>query len=189
MTKLKTTIVILITAVALCSNAALAQHTFVIKGKVTETDTTEPLIGASVRCGTAGAATDVDGNYELSVKVGCYDIECSYIGFENDRRRITVSCDTVINFELKSVTSELSEVVVLSRSVMDRLKNTQPGMERIDIDEMSKTPVLFGVTIKKFPCGKSMRKLFCNSHIMAAMYIILCIIGEDDLHADRLACL
>lgn len=144
MTKLKTTIVILITAVALCSNAALAQHTFVIKGKVTETDTTEPLIGASVRCGTAGAATDVDGNYELSVKVGCYDIECSYIGFENDRRRITVSCDTVINFELKSVTSELSEVVVLSRSVMDRLKNTQPGMERIDIDEMSKTPVLFG---------------------------------------------
>lgn len=144
MTKLKTTIVILITAVALCSNTALAQHTFVIKGKVTEADTTEPLIGASVRCGTTGAATDVDGNYELSVKEGCYDIECSYIGFENDRRRITVSCDTVINFELKSATSELSEVVVLSRSVMDRLKNTQPGMERIDIDEMSKTPVLFG---------------------------------------------
>ena len=69
MTKLKTTIVILITAVALCSNTALAQHTFVIKGKVTEADTTEPLIGASVRCGTAGAATDVDGNYELSLKV------------------------------------------------------------------------------------------------------------------------
>ena len=70
MTKLKKTFVLYIPAVAVSSNASLAQHTFVIKGKVTEADTTEPLIGASVRCGTAGAATDVDGNYELALKEG-----------------------------------------------------------------------------------------------------------------------
>lgn len=129
---------------AFCSIAVSAQQTFVIKGIVVESETNEPLIGASVRCGSVGAATNIDGKYELSVKEGSYDMECSYIGFENDKRRIAVSCDTIINFELKSSTSELSEVVVLSRSVMDRLRNTQPGMERIDIDEMSKTPVLFG---------------------------------------------
>lgn len=131
-------------AVVLSAADAFAQQTFVIKGRVMEAETKEPLIGASVRCGSTGTATDVDGNYELSMKEGSYDIECSYIGFENDRRRIMLSCDTILDFSLQSSTSELSEVVVLSRSVMDRLKNTQPGMERIDLDEMSKTPVLFG---------------------------------------------
>lgn len=131
-------------AVVLSAADAFAQQTFIIKGRVMEAETKEPLIGASVRCGSTGTATDVDGNYELSMKEGSYDIECSYIGFENDRRRIMLSCDTILDFSLQSSTSELSEVVVLSRSVMDRLKNTQPGMERIDLDEMSKTPVLFG---------------------------------------------
>jgi tonB-dependent outer membrane receptor len=131
-------------AVVLSAADVFAQQTFVIKGRVMEAETKEPLIGASVRCGSTGTATDVDGNYELSMKEGSYDIECSYIGFENDRRRIILSCDTILDFSLQSSTSELSEVVVLSRSVMDRLKNTQPGMERIDLDEMSKTPVLFG---------------------------------------------
>lgn len=131
-------------AVVLNAADAFAQQTFVIKGRVMDAETKVPLIGASVRCGSTGTATDVDGNYELSMKEGSYDIECSYIGFENDRRRIMLSCDTILDFSLQSSTSELSEVVVLSRSVMDRLKNTQPGMERIDLDEMSKTPVLFG---------------------------------------------
>lgn len=144
MVKLKKTIILLTMAVVLSAADAFAQQTFVIKGRVMEAETKEPLIGASVRCGSTGTATDVDGNYELSMKEGSYDIECSYIGFENDRRRIMLSCDTILDFSLQSSTSELSEVVVLSRSVMDRLKNTQPGMERIDLDEMSKTPVLFG---------------------------------------------
>lgn len=144
MVKLKKTIILLTMAVVLSAADAFAQQIFVIKGRVMEAETKEPLIGASVRCGSTGTATDVDGNYELSMKEGSYDIECSYIGFENDRRRIILSCDTILDFSLQSSTSELSEVVVLSRSVMDRLKNTQPGMERIDLDEMSKTPVLFG---------------------------------------------
>lgn len=144
MVKLKKTIILLTMAVVLSAADAFTQQTFVIKGRVMEAETKEPLIGVSVRCGSTGTATDVDGNYELSMKEGSYDIECSYIGFENDRRRIILSCDTILDFSLQSSTSELSEVVVLSRSVMDRLKNTQPGMERIDLDEMSKTPVLFG---------------------------------------------
>lgn len=144
MVKLNKTIILLTMAVVLGAADVFAQQTFVIKGRIMEKETKGPLIGASVRCGSTGAATDVDGNYELSVKEGSYDIECSYLGFENDRRRITVSCDTILDFLLQSSTSELSEVVVLSRSVMDRLKTTQPGMERIDLDEMSKTPVLFG---------------------------------------------
>ena len=144
MVKLNKIIVLLTMAVVLSAADAFAQQTFIIKGRVMEAETKEPLIGASVRCGSTGTATDVDGNYELSMKEGSYDIECSYIGFENDRRRIMLSCDTILDFSLQSSTSELSEVVVLSRSVMDRLKNTQPGMERIDLDEMSKTPVLFG---------------------------------------------
>lgn len=136
--------IFLLLAIALCHVEGLAQHVFFIRGQVIDAETREPLIGASVRCGISGAATDMEGNYEFSVNEGVYDIECSYIGYEHKKNKITVSRDTILDFELKPSAGELSEVVVLARSVMDRLKNTQPGMERINLDEMSKTPVLFG---------------------------------------------
>ena len=71
------TIILTITAMAFCNIAVSAQQTFAIKGIVVESETNEPLIGASVRCGSVGAATDNDGKYELSVKEGSYDMECS----------------------------------------------------------------------------------------------------------------
>lgn len=155
MVKLKKTIILLTMAVVLSAADAFAQQIFVIKGRVMEAETKEPLIGASVRCGSTGTATDVDGNYELSMKEGSYDIECSYIGFENDRRRIILSCDTILDFSQQSSTSELSEVVVLSRSVMDRLKNAQPGMERIDLDECLKLPYCLESATYSNPCSYS----------------------------------
>lgn len=144
MITLNKTIFLLILLMMLCHIDGLAQHTVIIKGRVTDAGTREPLIGASVRCGISGAATDIEGNYEFSVNEGVYDIECSYIGYESEKYRVSCSRDTVLNFDLKSSSNEISEVVVLSRSVMDRVRNTQPGMERINLDEMAKTPVLFG---------------------------------------------
>ncbi len=68
----------------LFSEIILAQ-TFSLKGKVTDSKSGEPLIGANVkvRYTTYGAATDLKGNYEINnLKNGIYNLQISFIGYQ-----------------------------------------------------------------------------------------------------------
>ena len=75
----------------LCASALLAQNTITVTGTVTDAQK-EPIIGASVlqQGTTVGAATDVDGNFTLTVPEGAV-LEFSSIGFETrtlDRKSV-----------------------------------------------------------------------------------------------------
>ena len=77
--KIYTTICLL-----LLSTTVFAQT--VLNGKITDAETAEELIGATVILNQNGVtiygvSTDFDGNYSMSVDPGTYDIEVSYIGF------------------------------------------------------------------------------------------------------------
>lgn len=128
-----------------CSFYIIAADIYSISGRVTDNETGEPLIGASITYGQSmGTVTDTDGKYTLQASSGDGKIACSYIGYESIVRNIQLSSDTIIDFSMLTSTNELSDVVVLAKSVTDRVRSTQPGMERIDISEMAKTPVIFG---------------------------------------------
>ena len=74
--------------------SATAQR--VITGTVTDGDTGEPLIGASVIVTgtTAGTATDIDGNYRLNAPADAVSLIVTYVGYNDktvlkaDRRNI-----------------------------------------------------------------------------------------------------
>lgn len=64
-----------------------------ITGKITESGSNDPLIGATVLIeGTSlGVAADLDGNYNLNnVRAGNYTLIFSYIGYETIRMSVTV---------------------------------------------------------------------------------------------------
>jgi outer membrane receptor for ferrienterochelin and colicin len=65
------------------SGAALAQETTVLQGKVLDSMTGEPLIGAQVVItGTdRGTVTDVDGRYRLQVEAGSHSLDVQYLGY------------------------------------------------------------------------------------------------------------
>ena len=55
-----------------------------LRGKVTDKESGEPLIGANVLVegSTLGASTDINGEYTiLSVPSGTYSLKASYIGY------------------------------------------------------------------------------------------------------------
>ncbi|MCU7514389.1 MAG: TonB-dependent receptor, partial [Ignavibacteria bacterium] len=55
-----------------------------IKGKVTDRQTGEPLVGANVQVvgTTSGAATDVNGDYEIrNLQPAVYSLKASFIGY------------------------------------------------------------------------------------------------------------
>lgn len=84
-----------------------------IEGKITD-DKQEPLIGVSVSVSPVlGTTSDTRGFYALQLpNAGPYEITFTYVGFETEKRSISVSGVTVLNMSLKPSVSELNQVVV-----------------------------------------------------------------------------
>lgn len=87
-----------------------------IKGKVTDAQSGDPLVGVviTIKGTSIGAQTDVDGNFELKVKPGTYRLVCTLIGFQQkESKEITVAegATEVVNFTI-DVSSTMNEVVV-----------------------------------------------------------------------------
>jgi TonB-dependent receptor len=97
-----TFVVVLILVV---SQSLLAQGSGSVKGRVSDKETGEPLIGANVVIqGTViGAAADLDGRFLLrSLPPGTYTLRVSYIGYVAVNQQVTVNNDqaTEIDFHL-----------------------------------------------------------------------------------------
>jgi TonB-dependent receptor len=104
-------------------------QTGLIKGTITDANTRESLIGATVVIqGTSkGASTDFDGNYQIDkVKAGSYNLVVSYISYDNQIIRVDVTEGkaTVVNIALKTATLDIDEVKVVAK----RRENTEVSM-------------------------------------------------------------
>jgi len=92
-----------------------------ISGKVTDSQTGEPLIGANVLVVNTsyGAATDVNGEYAISqVPPGDYDIRASYIGYQNvtiQNVRVVSGLTQTVDFAMPSESITTEEVVIVSQ--------------------------------------------------------------------------
>ena len=75
-----------------------------ISGKVVDAKTGEGLSWANViiEGTTIGVNTDLDGNYELKIEPGNYNVIASYLGYAESVKPITVTKDEIskLNFEL-----------------------------------------------------------------------------------------
>ncbi|HKJ43092.1 MAG TPA: SusC/RagA family TonB-linked outer membrane protein, partial [Sunxiuqinia sp.] len=83
-----------------------------LSGKITDSDTGDPIPGATVvvKGTTNGTVSDFDGNYTLKVEKGD-TLQFSYIGYK--KSELVVSDQTTLNMALRVDTEELGEVVVI----------------------------------------------------------------------------
>jgi TonB-linked SusC/RagA family outer membrane protein len=95
-----------------------------ISGVVTDQVSGEVLPGANVliKGTTAGAVTDVNGEYTIEVESQDAVLVYSYIGYE--KKEIRVGEQTVINAELKFLAEDLEEIVVVGYGVQKKKLST-----------------------------------------------------------------
>jgi len=100
------------------SCVTLAQTT--LSGKVTDANTGEALIGATVIYGKGmGTATDFDGNYSISLHKGERSIQVSYVGYKVISQVVTITAESqILDFKLKTIL--LNEVQVVADIAIDR---------------------------------------------------------------------
>ena len=100
----------LIAFLMLLSNFAFAQRT--VKGKVTDAESGEGLIGATVSVvgTTRGASTDIDGNFSVDVPNGATQLRFAYTGYAE--QLVDLSASNTVDVAMKPGTM-LDEVVVI----------------------------------------------------------------------------
>ena len=120
--------------------ALLAQNTITVTGTVTDAQK-EPIIGASVlqQGTTVGAATDVDGNFTLTVPEGAV-LEFSSIGFETRTLRATPKMNVI----LVEDSELLNETVVIGYGVQKR-ESLTGSISQIRSEDIAATKTADGV--------------------------------------------
>ena len=107
-----------------------------ISGKVTNTDTSEPLVGANVVVeGTdLGAAAQADGTYLIQVGEGSYTVTASVIGYASSTKIVDVSGDVILDFGLSVSVVEMSALEVLASRAGIKTPVAYTTVEKADIE-------------------------------------------------------
>lgn len=126
--------IFLLSIFIVCNFNSKAQE-ILIKGKISDKNTKEALIGANVQVkGTNfGAITDLDGNFELKADVKLpVDLEVSYLGYSNQTISIT-SLTQKINIALDNTAIRITDDIVVSASrLSERIQYSPSSVQKLN---------------------------------------------------------
>ncbi|MBK7959256.1 MAG: carboxypeptidase-like regulatory domain-containing protein [Bacteroidetes bacterium] len=110
---------------------SLSAQTAILKGKITEKENNLPMIQAKVVVDISkGLATtsNVDGNYELKLNPGTYEIVFGYIGKVDRTETITIQENEVkiLNVSLSDKIYDALKQVVISSSKFEKKSVRKP---------------------------------------------------------------
>ena len=136
---------VIIILLVLNTNAFLFSQNNTFFGNVTDLNSGERLIGATVfiRERNVGVLTNSYGFYSLTVPAGSYNATFSYIGYKTAVISIELSKDTPLNIALEPDITTLSEVVVEANRA-DNIIIRQPGINTLNINSVKLTPMAGG---------------------------------------------
>lgn len=143
---LKNRIYILFAWLLFLPSASFAQN-YRIKGTVMDAETKEVLAGVPVivkERSSSGVASDENGQYSLLLPKGDYTFLINYMGFEKKQIKITLNKDIQQDIELNQASVGLGEVVVSAERPDANVSAPQAGIEKLEIKEINKIPVLLG---------------------------------------------
>ncbi len=137
--------IFLLSILLMVTSASFAQN-YTISGRIKDKSSGEILIGASVQVQNSkslGTSTNEYGFYSITLPKGIYIIKFSYVQFAEQNDTVVLDGNKVINVLLNNK-SQLNDLVVVSRKRDPAISKAQMGVEKLDVKEISKLPVIFG---------------------------------------------
>ncbi len=113
-------------------NKIHAQKTTVVRGKVIDAKTKEPLpfVNVYFEGKSIGTNTDYNGEYEINTQWASGKLSASFVGYKKQTKNIVTGKKQIVNFELVSNDVSLGEVEVIAKKKRYRNKNN-PAVELI----------------------------------------------------------
>jgi hypothetical protein len=135
---------LILTVIALPLQAEAQKH--IISGFITDSGSGERMIGATIyeKASFAGTSTNNYGFYSLSLPEGKSEIVVSYLGYEPVQMTLTLTRDTVLNFNLVLSAQQIDEVTITASGRQSNVNSSQMSMVDIPIEKFLQLPVLLG---------------------------------------------
>ena len=137
------------------SNQKVNDNSVTLSGYIKEHGSGESLIGATLLVITEnpeeehpiGVVSNAYGFYSITLPIGQYELQYSYIGYETKRIQLTLDQSLTQNIALFPASTQLDEVVITANPDDDPLwKVYTPvmGQTNLEIGEIKKMPALMG---------------------------------------------
>jgi len=138
--------IILLFFVAFSFISVFAQN-YTISGTITDADNSETLIGATIRVKgipIAGAISNEYGFYSITIPKGKQTLIVQYGGYSTDSIPVSLNQNMTQDIKLTTQSKALKEIVVSGQKSNDNITTAQTGLQKLDMTEINKLPVLFG---------------------------------------------
>ena len=128
-------------------NSAVSQEMLTFSGTISNAETGEVLIGASVLVRDlkgVGVSSNAYGFYSLMIPKGKHVLAIQFIGFRTKTDTVLLQRDMTINFKLSQEVIRVGEVVVTADRSNRNVTSTEMGSNNLEIREIQSIPVLLG---------------------------------------------
>lgn len=127
--------------------SVFSQEEFTLSGTVTDASTGETMIGVVIRpigVSGVGAYSNEYGFYSLTMAKGTYQFMAVYATFRTDTFTVELTEDVTKNISMGLAVQEIGEVEVSAERKDNNIRQAQMGIEKLDMKEINKVPVIFG---------------------------------------------
>lgn len=123
-----------------------AQNKYTLSGIITDTNTTETLIGVNVVIPElrSGTVTNEYGFYSITLDEGTYQLQISYLGFKTINQTLALNSDKTLNFKLKESVESLDQIVITEDVEKLNIKKPQMSVNSLSIKTIKQLPVVLG---------------------------------------------
>lgn len=131
----------------LTSFLGFSQEKFTISGTLKDKANGETLVGATVIVNgmNLGVSTNEYGFYSLTLLEGNYTLQISYLGYVAIEKKIDLTKNVQLNFELQEDTSELEEVVITTKGLKKtNLRTPQMSVTQLSTKTIKQIPAVMG---------------------------------------------
>ncbi len=124
---------------------SLTAQKFTLSGYLSDSETGEKLIGASVydKKSLKGTSANIYGYYSITLPTDTYNIVFSYVGYSKIEKKVVLTSDTELNIDLSS-SSTLDEVKIVGDKMEKITETTKMGSINIPMKQIEKMPTFLG---------------------------------------------
>jgi hypothetical protein len=126
--------------------SVIAQNTFSISGKISESKSDAPLTGAGIiiKGTNKGTVADQSGYYTFILKPGKYILQISFVGYKTILDSINLYSDVRRNYEMTVTSLEAQEVIISSRDLSANVHSTSTAIISLTAKDIKALPSLMG---------------------------------------------
>ncbi len=127
------------------TSVGMGQDNFTISGYIYDDATGETLIGANVfeKSEFRGTSTNTYGYYSLTLPAGQYDLQISYIGYQDIQKTIDLTENIFLDFDIVPNVVVTQEIVVKGERNAN-VESSQMSVAKLEVKKVKELPSVFG---------------------------------------------